>query len=73
MNATTKWILGAVIIAAALATMVFGQAPIWLWILLGALMLSLLYIFARLNSRYDPLDPRFGSCIPPINTKPRDH
>src|SRR4029078_2259349 len=25
-----------------------------------------LYIVARQNSRYDPLDPRFGSCIPPI-------
>jgi hypothetical protein len=25
----------------------------------------LLYIVVRFNSRYDPLDARFGSCIPP--------
>jgi hypothetical protein len=34
--------------------------------------LALLYIIARLGSRFDPLDTRFGSCIPPINTKPKD-
>jgi hypothetical protein len=45
--------------------------PAWLSVLLCSLALALLYIVARLNSRFDPLDPRFGSCIPPI-TRPRD-
>jgi hypothetical protein len=40
-------------------------------LLLGSLVLAVLYIVARLRSRFDPLDPRFGSCIPPI-TRPRD-
>jgi hypothetical protein len=40
-------------------------------LLLGSLALAVLYIVARLRSRFDPLDPRFGSCIPPI-AKPRD-
>ena len=42
--------------------------PTWATLLLGSLTLALLYISARLGSRYDPLDPRFGSCIPPIQT-----
>ena len=45
--------------------------PVWMTLLLGSLALAVLYIVARRNSRYDPLDPRFGSCIPPIS-KPRD-
>jgi 4-hydroxybenzoate polyprenyltransferase len=45
--------------------------PTWIMLLLGSLALAVLYIVARLRSRFDPLDPRFGSCIPPI-TKPRD-
>jgi hypothetical protein len=45
--------------------------PTWIMLLLGSLALAALYIVARLRSRFDPLDPRFGSCIPPI-TKPRD-
>ncbi|MEA2792659.1 MAG: hypothetical protein QOI87_39 [Bradyrhizobium sp.] len=45
--------------------------PTWMLLLLGSLVLAVLYIVARLRSRFDPLDPRFGSCIPPI-TKPRD-
>jgi hypothetical protein len=45
--------------------------PTWITLLLGSLALAVLYIVARLRSRFDPLDPRFGSCIPPI-TKPRD-
>jgi hypothetical protein len=40
-------------------------------LLLGSLALASLYIVARLNSRFDPLDSRFGSCIPPIS-RPRD-
>jgi 4-hydroxybenzoate polyprenyltransferase len=47
------------------------QLPAWIMLLLGSLALAVLYIVARLRSRFDPLDPRFGSCIPPI-TKPRD-
>ena len=45
--------------------------PTWIMLLLGSLALAALYIVARLRSRFDPLDPRFGSCIPPV-TKPRD-
>jgi len=45
--------------------------PAWLSVLLCSLALALLYIVVRLNSRFDPLDPRFGSCIPPI-TRPRE-
>jgi len=47
------------------------QPPAWIMLLLGSMALAALYIFVRLNSRYDPLDPRFGSCIPPM-TRPRD-
>ena len=42
--------------------------PTWTTLLLGSLTLALLYILARLGFRYDPLDPRFGSCIPPIQS-----
>jgi hypothetical protein len=45
--------------------------PTWMMLLRGSLALAVLYIVARLRSRFDPLDPRFGSCIPPI-TRPRD-
>jgi hypothetical protein len=45
--------------------------PTWIMLLLGSLALAALYIVARLKSRFDPLDPRFGSCIPPV-TRPRD-
>jgi 4-hydroxybenzoate polyprenyltransferase len=47
------------------------QLPTWIMLLLGSLALALLYIVARTRSRFDPFDPRFGGCIPPI-TKPRD-
>jgi len=63
-----KWILGAAALVAVMATMLIG--PIWTLALLGSMALASLYIVARLRSRYDPLDPRFGSCIPPI-TMPR--
>lgn len=46
--------------------------PAWIVLLLGTMALAALYIIARRNSRYDPLDPRFGSCIPPIQREPRD-
>jgi hypothetical protein len=45
--------------------------PTRIMLLLGSLALAALYIVARLRSRFDPLDPRFGSCIPPV-TRPRD-
>ena len=63
-----KWVLaaGAVLAAATVAAvMAFGPLPAWLTLLLGTIALASLYTVARLNSRYDPLDPRFGSCIPP--------
>jgi len=49
-----------------------GVVQTGMTLLFGSLALAALYIFARLNSRFDPLDPRFGSCIPPINSRPRD-
>jgi hypothetical protein len=63
-----KWMLagGVLLVAgAAAAMMVFGPPPAWLTLLLGTIALASLYLVARLNSRYDPLDDRFGSCIPP--------
>ncbi|MFO1108164.1 MAG: hypothetical protein U1E61_03150 [Bradyrhizobium sp.] len=47
------------------------QPPAWIVLLLGTMALTGLYIYARMNSRYDPLDPRFGSCIPPL-PRPKD-
>jgi hypothetical protein len=47
------------------------QPPAWIMLLLGMMALAVLYIVARPRSRFDPLDPRFGGCIPPM-TKPRD-
>ena len=51
---------------AATVLLIALRAPAWLWLLLGAFAFAVLYIVARTRSRYDPLDPRFGSCIPPI-------
>ena len=56
----------------AIAVLIAVQPPVWIVLLLGSLVLAVLYIAARMNSRYDPLDPRFGSCIPPISTRPKD-
>ena len=70
----SKRILGLVVllvIGVTVATILI-QPPAWLVLLLGSMVLTLLYIFARMNSRFDPLDQRFGSCIPPINWPPRD-
>src|SRR5436189_5360046 len=63
-----KWMLAAgdlLVAAIAAAVIVFGAPPAWLTLLLGTIALASLYIVVRFNSRYDPLDPRFGSCIPP--------
>ena len=56
----------------AIAVLIAVQPTAWIVLLLGSLVLAVLYIAARMNSRYDPLDPRFGSCIPPISTRPKD-
>jgi 4-hydroxybenzoate polyprenyltransferase len=67
---SSRLILGVavlLVVGVAAATVL----PTWMLLLLGSLALAVLYIVARLRSRFDPLNPRFGSCIPPI-TKPRD-
>ena len=64
----------AAIVAAVVATviaLIAIQPPAWIVLLLATMALAGLYIYARMNSRYDPLDPRFGSCIPPL-PRPRD-
>src|SRR4051812_5254344 len=70
----SRRILGIVLLLVAGLTVaaVLLQPPAWLVLLLGSMALALLYTVARLNSRFDPLDQRFGSCIPPINWPPRD-
>ena len=64
-----KSIIGLVVLLAGtiVAVLIDAWPPAWMFMLLGSMALALLYIVARLRSRYDPLDPRFGSCIPPIN------
>jgi 4-hydroxybenzoate polyprenyltransferase len=70
---SSRRILGlALLVVGATAATVLLQPPAWLVLLLGSMALALLYTVARMNSRFDPLDPRFGSCIPPINWPPRD-
>lgn len=65
-----KWILFVALIAGGTAAVLIGGwPPAWILVLLGSMALALFYIFARLRSRYDPLDPRFGSCIPPMDTR----
>jgi len=62
-----KWIIGFVVLLfGTMAVLIGARPPAWMLVLLGSMALALLYIVARLRSRYDPLDPRFGSCIPPI-------
>jgi hypothetical protein len=64
-----KWIWGvvALIVGVMIAVLIGAWLPVWMLVLISSAALALLYIVARLRSRYDPLDPRFGSCIPPIN------
>jgi hypothetical protein len=66
----SKLILGVAVLLVIGVTAAV-QPPAWIMLLLGSVALAALYIVARLRSRFDPLDPRFGSCIPPI-TRPRD-
>jgi len=72
MTATRKWTTGCAVTGTIVATLIAIEPPAWILMLIGSAGLALLYTIARLGSRYDPLDPRFGSCIPPINTRPRD-
>ena len=59
--------LGVVLaIGGGAAALIALQPPGWIVVLFGSVVFAGIYIVARLNSRYDPLDPRFGSCIPPI-------
>ena len=69
VSCRAKWILGLVasIIGMTAVVLIGAWPPAWMLVLLGSMALALLYIVARLRFRYDPLDPRFGSCIPPIN------
>lgn len=57
----------ALLLAGATVLLIAIRPPVWVVLLLGSLALAGIYIFARSRSRYDPLDPRFGSCIPPIS------
>jgi hypothetical protein len=69
LSSKAKWILGlvALITGVTAAILIGAWPPGWVLVLLSSMALALLYIAVRLRSRYDPLDPRFGSCIPPIN------
>lgn len=60
----------ALLLVAATVLVIAIQPPAWIVLLLGSFALAVLYIVVRTRSRYDPLDPRFGSCIPPIS-KPK--
>ncbi|UGY14688.1 hypothetical protein [Bradyrhizobium septentrionale] len=57
----------ALILVGATVLLIASRPPAWIVLLLGSFALAVLYIVARMRSRYDPLDPRFGSCIPPIS------
>lgn len=57
--------LGVAAGVAVVITLITIQPPAWIVLLVGSMVLAGLYIHVRKNSRFDPLDPRFGSCIPP--------
>ena len=65
-----RMILGVTVLLVIAVTAAL-HIPAWIILLLGSAAFAVLYIVARRRSRFDPLDPRFGSCIPPI-TRPRD-
>jgi len=68
-----KLVLGLVVLLViGVTTAILVQPPAWIVLLLGSAVLAAIYIIARRSSRYDPLDPRFGSCIPPIQKVPRE-
>ena len=67
-----KLVLGLVVLLViGMTAAILIQPPAWIALLLGSAALAAVYIIARRSSRYDPLDPRFGSCIPPIQKLPR--
>ena len=67
-----SWRLASTLSLLAIFTLqLVFQAPVWAYLVLDTAALAVFYIVARLHSRYDPLDPRFGGCIPPIS-QPRD-
>ncbi|QHP73501.1 hypothetical protein EI171_43430 [Bradyrhizobium sp. LCT2] len=55
------------LLVGATVLLIASRPPVWMLLLLGSFALAALYIVVRTKSRYDPLDPRFGSCIPPIS------
>ena len=63
MGTAKKCILVVVIVGLIAAAVVIFHQPAWAMALLVSIALALLYIVARFGSRFDPLDPRFGSCI----------
>jgi heme A synthase len=68
----SKLALGAVVLLViGITTVLIAVQTPAILLLLGSLALAVLHILARRRSRYDPLDPRFGGCIPPIS-KPGD-
>ena len=71
MNSRLSLGAAVLLIIGVTAVLIAAQPPAWILLLLGSLALAVLYVIVRLRSRYDPLDPRFGSCIPPIS-KPKD-
>ena len=71
MNSRLIWGVVVLPVVGVTAVLIAVQPPAWILLLLGSLALAVLYIVARRNSRYDPLDPRFGSCIPPIQRHKR--
>ena len=42
---------------AVVTALIAIQPPAWIVLLLGSIALAGLYVYARMNSRYDPLDP----------------
>ena len=71
MNSRLSLGAGVLLIIGVTAVLIAVQPPVWILLLLGSMAFAALYIVARQRSRYDPLDPRFSSCIPPIS-KPKD-
>jgi hypothetical protein len=71
MSSKRILVVAVLLVIVLTAAAVLLQPPGWLVLLLGSMALALLYIVARLNSRFGPADPRFGGCIPPF-TKPSD-
>ena len=72
MTGSRQALVIMLVVTVVLTLLVLWGAPTWVVLMVGSVGLALIYIIARMHSRYDPLDPRFGSCIPPL-PRPRDH